>query len=305
MTVNQNFYSSNFLDRVSHLRNDMEWLAEQMSDATSRLLPVWQQHNMVISGETVSAATLEVQHCEALCSEDAEPILLGLVDGTAYFTLDVSHIPDPHEHELLGAAGQFEDLRKVGPYVGRDEGSLLAYARGINYWHQRHRFCGVCGAPTRSEAAGHQRRCTNGACNASHFPRTDVACIMLVHDEDRIIMGKAPRFQGRMQSVLAGFLEPGETLEDCVAREVFEEVGVRVTDVKYQHSQPWPFPASLMVGFRARAIDTNITIDEKELLSAEWLSRSDLKAITTDSPVQLPRPDSIARRLIEEWLAED
>jgi NAD+ diphosphatase len=117
-------------------------------------------------------------------------------------------------------------------------------------------------------------------------------------------MGASPRFKGRMQSVLAGFLEPGETLEDCVAREVFEEVGVHVTDVEYQHSQPWPFPASLMVGFRARALDTAITIDEKELLSAEWMSRDQLKAITPESEVQLPRPDSIARRLIEEWLAE-
>ncbi|MBO22680.1 MAG: NAD(+) diphosphatase [Rhodospirillaceae bacterium] len=282
----------------------MEWLSRKMTDATSRLLPVWQQHNLVVSGETVSAAALETRHIDDLRSEGVEPILLGLIDGRAYFTLDVSHIPDPHEHDVLAAAGLFEDLRKVGPYVGREEGNLLAYARGINYWHQRHRFCGVCSAPTRSEAAGHQRRCTDEACNASHFPRTDVACIMLVYDEERIIMGKAPRFQGRMQSVLAGFLEPGETLEDCVAREVFEEVGVQVTDVEYQHSQPWPFPASLMVGFRARALDTEITIDEKELLSAEWLSRAELKAITPESEVQLPRPDSIARRLIEEWLAE-
>jgi NAD+ diphosphatase len=272
--LSRNFYSGDYLDRVSHLRNDQQWLSEQMSAATSRLLPVWQQHNLVVSGDTVAAAALEVHHIEQLRDEQADPILLGLVDGTAYFTLDVSHIPDPHEHEVLAAAGMFEDLRKVGPYVGREEGNLLAYARGINYWHQRHRFCGVCGAATRSEAAGHQRRCTDEACNASHFPRTDVACIMLVYDDDRIIMGKAPRFQGKMQSVLAGFLEPGETLEDCVAREVFEEVGVRVTDVEYQHSQPWPFPASLMVGFRARALDTAITIDEKELLSAVWMSRA-------------------------------
>ena len=302
--MSRNFYSSDYLDRVSHLRNDPDWLSRQLSETTSRLLPVWQHHNLVVSGETVAAAALEIHHVDGLRSEDAEPILLGLVGDTVYFTLDVSHITDPHEHEVLTSAGLFEDLRKVGPYVGREEGNLLAYARGINYWHQRHRFCGVCGAPTRSEAAGHQRRCTDEACNASHFPRTDVACIMLVYDEDRIIMGKAPRFQGRMQSVLAGFLEPGETLEDCVAREVFEEVGVRVTDVEYQHSQPWPFPASPMVGFRARALDTAITIDEKELLSAGWLSRDELKAITPDSPVQLPRPDSIARRLIEEWLAE-
>lgn len=299
-----NFYSSEYLDRVSHLRKDETWLLEQISSTTTRLVPVWQHNNLVTGTENVEAVILEMHHVETLRSEEVEPVLLGLVDGTAYFTLDVSHIEDPHEHEVLGAAGVFEDLRKVGPYIGHEQGNLLAYARGINYWHQRHRFCGVCGTPTRSEAAGHQRRCQDPSCNAVHFPRTDVACIMLIYDEDRIIMGKAPRFQGKMQSVLAGFLEPGETLEDCVAREVMEEVGVQITDVEYQHSQPWPFPSSLMVGFRARALTTELTIDPEELLSADWMSRDELKAITPDSEVQLPRPDSIARRLIEEWLAE-
>jgi NAD+ diphosphatase len=302
--ASSNFYSSEYLDRVSHLRKDTTWITEQLSSTTTRLIPVWQQNNLIRGTDSVEAAILEITHVETLRSTTVDPVLLGLIDGTAYFTLDVSHIEAPHEHEILGAAGVFEDLRKVGPYIQHEQGNLLAYARGINYWHQRHRFCGVCGNPTRSEAAGHQRRCMDEACNAVHFPRTDVACIMLIYDDDRIIMGKAPRFQGKMQSVLAGFLEPGETLEDCVAREVFEEVGVRVTDVEYQHSQPWPFPSSLMVGFRARALDTDLTIDEVELLSADWMSRAELKAITPDSEVQLPRKDSIARRLIEEWLAE-
>ncbi len=300
----QNFYSSLYLDRVSHLRRDADWLSEALSSASSRLLPVWQLHNLVNGTDEVAAVELEISQVELLRDTETDPVLLGLVDGTAYFAIDVSHIEDPHEHEVLGSAGVFEDLRKVGPYIDHKQGNLLAFARGLAYWHQRHRFCGVCGSPTRSESAGHQRRCTDSACNAVHFPRTDVACIMLIHDGDRIIMGKAPRFQGKMQSVLAGFLEPGETLEDCVAREVYEEVGVRVTDVEYQHSQPWPFPASLMVGYRARALDTELTIDETELLSADWMSRDELKAITPDSPVQLPRKDSIARRLIEEWLAE-
>lgn len=303
--ASSNFYSSEYLDRVSHLRKDQTWITEQLSSTTTRLIPVWQQNNLIRGTDSVEAAILEITHVETLRSTAVDPVLLGLIDGTAYFTLDVSHIENPHEHEILGAAGVFEDLRKVGPYIQHEQGNLLAYARGINYWHQRHRFCGVCGNPTRSEAAGHQRRCMDETCNAVHFPRTDVACIMLIYDDDRIIMGKAPRFQGKMQSVLAGFLEPGETLEDCVAREVLEEVGIRVTDVEYQHSQPWPFPSSLMVGFRARALDTELTIDPEELLSAEWMSRDELKAITPDSPVQLPRPDSIARRLIEEWLAED
>src|SRR3546814_425059 len=156
-----------------------------------------------------------------------------------------------------------------------------------------------------SDVCSSDLRCTDPGCNAAHFPRTDTACIMLIHHGDRIILGKSPRFQGRMQSVLAGFLEPGETLEDCVAREVLEEIGVRGADVEYQHSQPWPFPSSLMVGFRARALDTTLAVDPAELLSAGWFSRCGLRAIGPDSEVQLPRKDSIARRLIEDWLAED
>ena len=158
---------------------------------------------------------------------------------------------------------------------------------------------------THSEAGGHQRRCEDKSCDTVHFPRTDSACIVLVYNDDKIVLARAGRFPEKMQSVLAGFLEPGENLEDCVAREVFEEVGINLTDIVYQHSQPWPFPSSLMVGFRARALNTDLHPDPKELESANWYSRDELKAITPDSEIQLPRGDSIARRLIEEWLAEE
>src|SRR5262249_49094954 len=148
---------------------------------------------------------------------------------------------------------EFTDLRRVGPLLERFEGSLLAYARGITYWHQRHRFCGVCGAPTRSRDAGHVRVCLNETCKTQHFPRTDPAVIMLVHDGDRCLLGRQSVWPTGMHSTLAGFVEPGESLEEAVAREVREETAIEVTDVAYHSSQPWPFPSSVMLGFHARA----------------------------------------------------
>lgn len=299
-----NFYANINLDRAANQRSDSAWLADRLRAPESRILPVWRGQNLISTGDAVSIVELDIAHIETFSTGDNVPILLGQVGEATYFSIDVSHVENPAEHDVLGQHGEFADLRQVGPIMSREEGNLLAYARGIDFWHQRHRYCGVCGAPTRSEAAGHQRRCTDEACNVVQFPRTDTACIVLIYNDDSIILARAERFPPRMQSVLAGFLEPGESLEDCVAREVFEEVGVKVTDVTYQSSQPWPFPASLMVGFRARALNTDLHPDPTELVAAGWYSRAELKAITPDSDLQLPRTDSIARRLIEDWLAE-
>jgi NAD+ diphosphatase len=279
----KNFYANINLDRAANQRSDADWLTGRLGAPESRVLPVWRGQNLVSTGAEITMIDLDIAHMDGLTSEHSQPVLLGLVGETTYFSIDISHVENPVEHDVLGSQGQFADLRQVGQIMAPEQGNLLAYARGINYWHQRHRHCGVCGAPTVSEAAGHQRRCTDEACNTVHFPRTDSACIV---------------------SVLAGFLEPGESLEDCVAREVFEEVGVKLTDIAYQHSQPWPFPSSLMVGFRARALNTDLHPDPVELASAGWFSRDELKAITPESDLQLPRADSIARHLIEEWLAE-
>ena len=192
-------------------------------------------------------------------------MLLGLVEERAVFAVDVSACEMPLEELAAGAALEFTDLRRVGPLLPRQEGALLAYARGIAYWHERHRFCGVCGAPTRSEEGGHVRRCTDAACGTTHFPRTDPAVIMLVHDGERCLLGRKSEWPKGMHSTLAGFVEPGESLEEAVAREVFEETGIHVTDVIYHSSQPWPFPASLMLGFHAKALSTAITVDPEEL----------------------------------------
>ena len=179
---------------------------------------------------------------------------------------------------------------------------MLALARAILFWHARHRFCGLCGSPTRSEEAGHVRRCTDPACNTMHFPRTDPAVIMLVTQGEQALMGRSRHFPPGMYSTLAGFVEPGESLEEAVAREVREESGIEVGAVDYHSSQPWPFPANIMLGFHAQALTTEITVDFGELEDARWVERGWLIAHVDGDDFRLPRRDLIARRLIEDWL---
>ena len=177
----------------------------------------------------------------------------------------------------------------------------------MTYWHRRHRYCGVCGATTKITRGGHVRMCTNESCKTEHFPRTDPAVIMLVHHGDKCLLGRGKHFPRGMHSTLAGFVEPGESFEDAVAREVYEEVKVKVKDVIYRSSQPWPFPASVMIGFHAEAESMDFSVNESELESARWLSREELRPenMPKDGSFFMPRRDSIARRLIEEWLGHE
>jgi NAD+ diphosphatase len=295
-----NFYAATGLDRAGLRRKDEAWVAERLADPQSRFVPVWRSQNLVfaIEGATPKAAFLARHEI----AEAGETALLGIVAESAYFAVDLSHVETPLSALRLEIPAEFTDLRRVGPLLARHEGSLLAYARGLAYWHTRHRFCGVCGSATMSEEAGHVRRCTNSACRAQHFPRTDPAVIMLVHDGDRCLLGRQRIWPAGMHSTLAGFVEPGESLEEAVAREVFEETSVVVDQVTYHSSQPWPFPSSIMLGFHARAVGTDIRVDESELQDARWYERGFLLSHQDDDSFRMPRRDSIARRLIEDWL---
>jgi NAD+ diphosphatase len=296
-----NYYAANGLDRAGHRRRDADWLKARLAHPETLFVPVWRGQNLVASlgGDAPTAITVRRQ---ALVSVDGDPVLLGLREERAYFALDFSRHEAPLE--LIRAEGpiEFTDLRRVGPLLARPDGALLAYARGILYWHGRHRFCGVCGSATRSEEGGHVRRCTNTECDATHFPRTDPAVIMLVTDGDRALLGRQKVWLPGMHSTLAGFVEPGESLEEAVAREVHEETGIVVDEVTYHSSQPWPFPASIMLGFTARARTTEVRVDLEELEDARWFERDFLLSHADDDSFRLPRRDSIARRLIEDWL---
>ncbi len=300
-----NFYTGMGLDRADHLRRDADWLGARLADPASRFVPVWRARNLIRQAEDARAAWLDGAQAGPLLPRADETVFLGLSGETAYFALDLSGLEEPDAEPGLAEHGAFLDLRTVGPLIERGEGAILAYARGLVYWHQRHRFCGVCGQPSVGIQGGHVRRCVAEGCGAEHFPRTDPAVIMLVHDGARCVLGRQKIWRNGMHSTLAGFVEPGESLEEAVAREVKEEVGLEVGEVSYHSSQPWPFPASLMLGFHAACRHAPLQVNVRELGGAEWYSRAELKASPEDDSFRLPRRDSIARRLIEDWLAAD
>jgi NAD+ diphosphatase len=293
-----NFYATGEFNRAVERREDVAWIREKLADPASRLYPIWRLRNYVSDPETPRAVVLDPDRRSALLEQASTVVLLGVEQETAHFLIDISRLDEPAATEL----GHAVDLRAVGVLMPQREGALLAYARGLTYWHDRHKFCGTCGAPTEPKAAGHQRQCTNPDCSAVQFPRTDPAVIMRITYGDKILMARQAVWAQGMHSVLAGFVEPGESLEDAVAREVYEEVGLRLTRIKYFSSQPWPFPSSLMLGFSAEATSPDFRVDQDELESARWMTRQELLDSPEDATFKLPRKDSISRRLIEDWL---
>jgi NAD+ diphosphatase len=297
-----NVYSSSPLDRAAVRRDDAGWIEQRLHDPDTLFVPLWRNRNLVCGmNEGVPEAVFisgELGH--ALRLQGSAWAFLGLRDGLAMFAVDISAAEDPAP--LLSAEiGTFIDLRSVGWGVARPDASILAHARGLMHWRARHRFCGVCGGVCEARSAGHMMVCT--ACEAQHFPRTDPAVIMLVTRGDNALLGHSQRFpRASMYSTLAGFVEPGETLEEAVRREVFEESGITVGAVQYHSSQPWPFPGNIMLGFYGEGLSEDITIDPEEMLDVRWFSRGQIRNHGANG-FNLPRVDSIARRLIEDWLA--
>ncbi|MBS0589014.1 MAG: NAD(+) diphosphatase, partial [Proteobacteria bacterium] len=202
----------------------------------------------------------------------------------------------------LGDAA-FRDLRAVGMALDADSAGLFAYARAIALWQQRTRYCCACGSPVRLESAGHRAVCTSSACAIEHFPRTDPAMIVVVTQADRCLLGRQASWPAGRYSALAGFVEPGETLEAAVRREVREEAGVHVVDCDYHSSQPWPFPSSIMLGFIARADDPTIRIGV-ELEDARWFTAAQIVDDLASGHLSMPSPLSVSYRLIEHWLRQ-
>jgi NAD+ diphosphatase len=311
-------YAGGRLDRVSKLREDDDWVsAAFVSDAAVAVL-MCNDRNLVANGEhredTPHAALVPFSAVrDRLAADRLTWVFLGLDGEVPVFAVDlpaaaVEQIPE------IAAAGEFVDLRRVGAVMPAVDASLMSWARALLAWHRRHHFCSVCGTSAESMRAGHVRRCCNPECRAEVFPRTDPVVIMVVerpatHERPaRCLLGRHARLPRGAYSLLAGFVEQGESLEEAVVREVSEETGVKVRDVVYQGSQPWPFPYSMMIGFRARAEGEDIALDSDELEDAQWFTAAEISAFgewdDDSATFRRPRRDSIARVLLDEWVAE-
>ena len=277
-------FSGAALDRAAALRRRPEWVEARRADPRARAV--------LMSDEGV---LLEGGHL-AMERPSAEAVLLGLRGDTPLFADHVGAAEPERGH----AAG----LREAATELPADEAALAAYAGSLLAWHRRHRFCANCGAPTESRDGGHERVCP--ACGAHHFPRTDPVVIVRVTDgADGLLLGRQARWPEGRFSLLAGYVEPGETLEEAVRREVLEESGVRLDSVAYLASQPWPFPSSLMLGFSALAERGDPQPGDDELAEVRWFEREEVeRAARGEGPLLLAPPYAIARRLIDAWLAE-
>lgn len=302
------------LDRAAHLRGQSEEIAGLRSAPGTRVLVIWRGRPLFHAG----GLHLLAGHDPILTGLPGPELFLGLADGQAIFARDVSAYepegerPDgaaffdasEQRHPDLPEGVVFAELRGRMGLLSPLEAEIAAMARALLEWHRSHRFCSCCGVESAPEQAGWQRRCPD--CGRHHFPRTDPVVIMLITRGNELLLGRGPNWPETMYSCLAGFMEPGETFEAAVRREVFEETGVHVGEVAFVASQPWPFPASLMLGCRGVATSTEITIDPVEIADARWISRERLLGVLAgrDPEISPPRAGAIAGWLMREWLAD-
>jgi NAD+ diphosphatase len=295
-------FGGNPLDRMSERRDDEEWIATLLADPSTRMLPLRDLKPFVRGGPTSVLDWQPVAPWREQVEAGATLIFLGVGDGCAHFAVDATGaeaMPDV-DTDLV-------DVRALAPTIGQGEAAILAEARSLLDWHDRHRFCARCGSASRVASAGWVRRCSD--CRATHFPRTDPVVIMLVVRGSRALLGRNRRRPGARFSCLAGFVEPGETLEAAVRREVREESGIHAGRVRYLASQPWPFPSSLMMGFLAEGLTEEITVDPEELAEARWFDRDEIRGMVAraatgpDDPTRtsLPPPLAIAHQICRRW----
>ncbi|MEO1491110.1 MAG: NAD(+) diphosphatase [Pseudomonadota bacterium] len=290
---------SGHLDRASHLRDISDDLLRHRRAA---LLPMYGGKILIDIEKETPRLGWVVPHESVLGEMTEQAVFLGLSGETPCFAADFSAMSETEVEAQFCDGATFTELRAVAGHLGPASASIAATAKGVVGWHQSHAFCSQCGSPSVIENGGWRRKCHT--CGAQHFPRTDPVVIMLIVRDDMVLVGRQAGWPEGIYSLLAGYMEPGETIEDAVRRETMEETTVEVGPVSYIGCQPWPFPASLMVGCVGVAETEEITIDPEELEDAQWISRAKMQVIMEGKHPRLnpPRPDAIARAILTDWI---
>jgi NAD+ diphosphatase len=300
-----NTFAGNPLDRASDKRPDAEWIARQLASPDALAFPVWNGKPFVEPAKDggVQIAYVPTKIAQELSEGREQLLFLGLWKETAVFAVDLEGDADPAEGPLAGM-GKFEDLRRIALQLPATEAAIVGTAKAMFEWRRRHRHCAVCGQPSQAVDGGWKRRC--GSCEAEHFPRTDPVVIMLPWHGDRCMLGRQEAWPKGMFSALAGFLEPGESIEEACARELSEEAGLRTRKVRYHSTQPWPYPSSLMIGLIAEVEDDEGAPDQTELSEVRWFTRDEGRRLLAGEleGVAAPNKLAIAHQLIKAWVEE-
>lgn len=288
------------IDRMAERRDDRLWVEETEAAPDTRFLVLDADGQAFVRADAETPLWMDASTRTERFG-DVVATLLGIAQGRAWFALVLD---EPHAGlyaELTGARRM--SLREAGLLFDAFEAGLFAYAKGVTHWQRQMRYCTLCGTPLRVVSAGHRMQCTHPDTPHLHFPRTDAAIIVIVEEGDACLLGRQRGWPAGRYSTLAGFIEPGESLEDAVKREVREESGVEVLHAEYHSSQPWPLPASLMVGFTATAASRHVQLRDDELEDARWFTLADMERGLADGTLHFPPPLSVSYRLIEHWLA--
>ncbi|MES1156464.1 MAG: NAD(+) diphosphatase [Alphaproteobacteria bacterium] len=297
---NPNAFANSPLDRAGHLRRDETWLQQAIAGPQTELIAFHQRRPFIVEREgEVEAGWMGAHAAAALTTGEAPLVFLGLdAQGGARFAIEIA------DEAALANVGRFEELRGVTPRLAADDVAVLGCAKALFEWHARHSFCANCGAASHVAEAGWKRVCP--ACESEHFPRVDPVVIMIPTLGERVLLGRQAKWPKGMHSALAGFVEPGETIEEAVGRETFEEAGLRVNAVRLHSTQPWPFPSQLMIGVICDVDDYAVTVDEHELEAVRWFTREEAHQLIAGKHPECwaPPPFAIAHQLIKSWAME-
>ena len=299
-------FAGNPLDRGEQDRRDEDWIIEKARDSTSLFLPMAGPTVLVNSTSHLDLGWIgKSVLMDSGCNDSG--YYLGSMEDICYFAVDVNNDDDVKKEICERTGYSFEDARSTAEMIDKPKSGILAQGRAQINWHNRHKFCSVCGGANEPRRGGQKLQCIS--CGSEHFPRTDPVIIMLIYDGDRCLLGQSRGRLARMNrySALAGFMDQGESIEEGVAREIREEAGIEVKNVRYHSSQPWPFPSSLMIGCLAEAASTDIDMDPEEMTDVRWFSRHEvlLALDKKNDELQLPDPIAIAHHLIKSWASGD